>query len=58
MFNATEQEYSEEHRELMLRNEKRLQEFKEKMGDVWILHPKNSVTRKSFNKERKALWRI
>lgn len=37
---------SQELKELRERNEKRLQEAKEKMGAKWLLHPDNHVQSK------------
>jgi hypothetical protein len=38
--------YNAQHRELMERNLKRVEEAKLAMGKRWILHPENSVKRK------------
>jgi len=36
----------QELKELRIRNEKRIQEMKEKMGNKYLLHPSNFVQRK------------
>lgn len=36
--------------ELRLRNEKRLKEVKERMGERWLLHPANQMTKEKWKK--------
>jgi len=40
----------EELEELRARNAQRLAEFKEKMGEKWLLHPANQVTKDKWKK--------
>jgi hypothetical protein len=45
---------TEQLRLLQERNLARVQELKEKMGKQWLLHPANTVTRKSSIDKSKA----
>ena len=36
--------------ELRARNAQRLAEFKEKMGEKWLLHPANQITKDKWQK--------
>lgn len=36
--------------ELRARNAQRLAEFKEKMGEKWLLHPANQITKEKWQK--------
>jgi hypothetical protein len=38
-------DYPQEHIDLMARNAARVEEAKQKMGSVWVLHPTNNTVR-------------
>ena len=47
--------YTPEEKELMARNEARLQECKDRMGSKWILHSDNKVTRNTVKSKTLGL---